>query len=394
MALDRDKMFLALSNIFRFFYVIASATVLQLYLGSLGANSFQISLLEASAWAGILLFAPIWGAISDMTKRRKGIMMLSILLSAAIIPFFGYVSSITLILFLRFLLTVIDSGFPPIALAITSQYGGTSERGRNMAVFNSSKSTGFALARILSGLFLTYLSFTETFWYIGASGLLALVFASLIEKRESTDTRIEIKKVWNSIKNRLIPSGSLLQKKGLIFLYLGIFLRKAGIIGTFSLIIYYMVSVQGISEGVMGVVVALNPVVQIVFMLIFGRTVDAVGRKKVFSLGFLATVPVPIIFAFSTTPLAFSTGFILLGVAFSAITAGSTAFIGDVSPEHREAELLGYRKTAQGFAGILGPVISGLTSLYLGFAGMFYAMSGLMFIGFISAYLGTSETFI
>jgi MFS family permease len=64
--------------------------------------------------------------------------------------------------------------------------------------------------------------------------------------------------------------------------------------------------------------------------------------------------------------------FLLIAAAFSAMTTGALAFIGDVAPENRESELMGLRTTAKGVGGVLGPIVVGglamLTSLSAAFA--------------------------
>lgn len=393
---SRKKISLATTSSLRFFIIIAAVTVQQQYLGTLGASDFAISLLEAVWWAGILVFAPVWGAISDITGRRKALLAASIGLSAATIPLFGYLESTLAILTLKFIMSAFAAGFPPIALALVSEYGDQDHRGRNMSVFNSSKSLGHIAGRAGAGILLSALLFSETFWFLGAAGLLALAASFFLEKDGDGDGDLTLATIRHKVRKRLIPSrdDGIFQKNGLIYLLTGIALRKAGTIGVFSLIVVYITQVRGLPDMLMGILLALNPGTQAVFMLVFGNLADRVGRKKVFSLGFLLSIPVPLVFMIATTPLQFAAGFMLLGFSFSALASGSTAFIEDVAPSYRQAEILGFRKTAQGVAGIVGAITAGVMASILGYQGMFIAMSCLMALGFLVAHLGTTETYI
>ncbi|MDY6771005.1 MAG: MFS transporter [Candidatus Nanohaloarchaea archaeon] len=393
---SRSKISLALTNTLRFFFVIGAVTVLQRYLGAHGAGQFAISLLETVWWAAILLFAPVWGAISDITGKRKPLLALSIGLTALTLPLFGYLESTAAILGLKFVMGVFSAGFPPIALALASEYGDQAHRGRNMSIFNASKSIGFIAGRLIAGALLTVLLFSQTFWALGAVGLVGLIASFFLEGDGDGTKNLDWQTLRTNIRKRLIPSRSdgVFADHGLIYLFTGIAVRKAGTLGIFSLIVVYLTQAKGISDLVMGLLLALNPATQTIFMLVFGNITDRIGRKKVFSLGFLLSIPVPLIFAYAAGPLGLAAGFILLGFSFSALASGSTAFIGDVAPDYRQAELLGFRKTAQGVAGIVGSLTAGIMASVLGYRGMLFAMAGLMALGSMIAILGTTETFI
>jgi MFS family permease len=71
---------------------------------------------------------------------------------------------------------------------------------------------------------------------------------------------------------------------------------------------------------------------------------------------------------------------VVLGIAFSAMTTGALAFIGDVAPDYREAELMGLRSTAKGVGGVVGPVLVGGTATLAGYRTAFALASVLAFL--------------
>jgi MFS family permease len=150
----------------------------------------------------------------------------------------------------------------------------------------------------------------------------------------------------------------------------------------------YLLSEVGVSEFVMGALLAINPAAQMAFMYLFGRVADGWGRKPLIVAGMagagahalvMATAVLP-----GTIPLraAVAAGALfLLAAAFSAETTGTYAFIGDIAPTARESELMGLHSTARGFGGMAGPPLVGVVATVTTFETAFAAASLLAFGG-------------
>ena len=389
----REKAYLSIASSFRFFFINAAVITLQMLFEGISASSFQIGLIQSAMWGGILIFAQFWGALADITGEKRKVLMFSTVVAGVLMPFFSIIENIWGLLFLMFVISSFSSSFPPIGLAITSERSEKDDRGRNMSVFNSSRSVGITTGRMLAGVFLGFMAYREIFLFYGAVGI-ATVLA--VWKLSGTDSHrsFEIKNAVKESLKKIVPRdlGRLWHKNGHKYLLMAIFIRKAAITGVYSMLPIFIVTVKGLSNGSMGVIAGTGPAVQIILMLVFGNLVDRLGRKKVFSAGFLLCATVPIIYAYSTTFWMFISGSIILGIAFSAITAGTTAFIGDIAPKKRQGELLGVRKTVQGLAGVFGGIAGGVLTGIMGYHGMFYTMSGMMVLGFFIALYKTSET--
>jgi MFS family permease len=74
-------------------------------------------------------------------------------------------------------------------------------------------------------------------------------------------------------------------------------------------------------------------------------------------------------------------GFVIIAAAFSAMTTGAIAFIGDVAPADRESELMGLRSTVKGVGGVLGPPIFGAVATVASYETAFLGGSVLAFAG-------------
>lgn len=389
----RDNLPLVGTNLVRTIYIVGSAVVLQLYLKSLGASPFEIALLESVFWLGLFVMSPLWGALSDASGRRKVFLTTSILAAGLIIPFYWYMDTVTAVLALRFGFAIVAAAFPPVALAAMSTQTDVAERGKDLAPYFSSRAIGFLIGWGASGFMVDLLGFQQSFQLFGGIAVLGFIIA-LIIKGVDTPESVTAQEVWQNAKQRWLPrrTDEALRERGLHYLYFAVFLRKAAIIGTFSLIAVYATDILGFSASFLGIVLALNPLSQILFLDFFGGLTDKVGRKKVFLFGLVATIPIPFLLTVAYAAPVFALVYLLVGFSFAALVEGSAAFIGDVAPDHRQGEFMGFRKSAQGLAGFLGPITAGLIATVYGYQAMFYVLGGLTILATLVAWLGIEES--
>lgn len=390
----RDNLPLVSANLIRMIYMVGVAVVLQLYLrNELGASRFTVSLLTSIFWLGLLLFAPLWGALSDSSGRRGLVLAMSMLATGLIIPVFGLLTGTMQVLGLRFVFAVFAAAFPPVALAAMSHDSARERRGRDVAPYHTSRALGFLLGWGGFGLVLDLLGFQYTFIVFGIVGLLGFIATTRITGIDTPED-VSIGEVWRNAKQRWVPSRTdqLFHENGLNYLYAAIFLRKMGLIGMFSLIAIYADNVLGFTASLIGILLALNPAAQLLFIDFFGSLVDRGGRRNVFLFGFLATIPVPFLLAVTQSPVLFGITYLLIGFSFAALIEGSTTFIGDIAPASRQGELMGFRKSAQGLAGVIGPILAGAVATLYGYTAMFIMMGGIISLGFLLAWQGTEET--
>jgi len=389
----RDNLPLVGANFTRMIYMVGSGVVLQLYLKELGASPFEVSLLEMVFWSALLIFSPLWGALSDSSGYRKVFLLVSILLGALVIPFYIFMDTIVAVLALRFSFSVITSAFPPVALAVMSKDSDGEERGKDIAPYHTSRALGFFLGWGGSGLLLDFLGFRSTFIAYALVGVLGFAGALRIRDVDS-EGEISLREVWESARQRWVPSfGDVsFRRHGLHYLYIGIFLRKTAFIGIMSIIAVYAVDEVGLTASTLGVMLALNPLSQMAFLDFFGKVSDRYGRRNVFGIGFLGSVAFPILLAQASGVPLFGVAYLTLGFSFAAFVEGSTTFIGDVAPEGRQAEFMGFRKSFQGLAGVFGPLIAGYVATVYSYQQMLYLMAGIVFLSFLIGYLGTEES--
>ena len=374
---------------FNFAALFSIGMLVQIYLKTLNASLFYISLASMLYALSRTLFQPIWGTVSDLLGKRKPFLLLSLIFTTLMIPMFSLAKTPQEVLVLRFLLGVFMSAFGPSALAHVVENRRETTTGRALSYFNASSSAGEMGGRIIAGTLTFFLPIRYIFFFLTTLSIIALYFINKVKENVEINKGIpKFKDIIIGIKGRLIlwegTNKDIMKKNGLMFVYLGSFLRQSGITGFFSLVYVYMVYQLNVSPGMSGFVSAANPFTQIFSMIVFGRLVDVIGRKTVFMIGVILSSLVPLLFALSNGIFMLLMANITLGVAFGAFLSGTTTFVSDVAPYDMKAELMGLLNMSRSLGGIVGPLIAGIIANEFGYLPMFISMSLIIVVGLIS----------
>lgn len=189
----------------------------------------------------------------------------------------------------RGLYAVFAAGFLPLMLTIVSEQGGTEGRGRSVGFFNSAAAVGTTIAQVAAGALLGLLVPSDLFLVIAGVVLVTLVAVVFVDDPTGTEAaERSASELRAEIRRRLVPvdgDRGPLRANGLPWLYAGLALRGATVLGVLSLMPIYLVESVGVSEFVMGVLLAINPAGQSVLMYSFGVTADRFGRKTLVVTG-------------------------------------------------------------------------------------------------------------
>lgn len=382
---------------------ILLATGLAVYVGRNG-SPFAVASVLAAYSLGIMLFAPVWGAIADITRRRRSVLIGTGLLATLALFLLVFVQNHWVAIGLVTVYAAFAAGFLPVALTLVSEQGGATNRGRAIGHFNSAKSLGATAARFLVGALVAVLAAANFFVALAVGSLLA-TFAVAFVADPTADGRPlpSVRALGSEVRRRLVPVGNgrtALTANGLHWLYLAHGFRNMTISGLLSLLPVYLIVVVGTSETEMGLLLGLGSALQILFMYGFGRVVDAHGRKSFIVYGMVGSALFALVMAGASLPgslvvreLVVGSGFVIRAVAVSAIFAGSYAFIGDVAPVERESELMGMLSTVKAVGGVIGPLVLGAVatvwSYELAFAGAsLFAVAAAAFVakGVVESY--------
>lgn len=416
-AITRDRVLIALATATRFSSGVLMGTALAVHVERFGGSPFAVSVLYTAYFVGLMVFAPVWGAVADVTGRRRAVLVASgALATIALLPLFAVRASLTVALpvgpalavpdvwqlvGLRGLYAVFAAGYPPVMLAVVSDRGGESGRGRSLGFFNSARATGFTSGQLAVGVLLGVLVPRSLYAVIVGVSLVATVAVALVADRTPA-REPSLGAVLSEIRTRLVPAAGErghLRTNGLGWLYAALALRNMTVMGVMSLMPVFLTGPVGVPEAVMGVLLALNPAGQIVCMYLLGRVADAAGRKPLIVAGMAGSGAFAVLTGVATMPAALSArvgvaalGFVVIAASFSAMTTGALAFIGDVSPPGRESELMGLRSTAKGVGGVVGPPLFGVLATIAGYRTAYLLGSLLAFVAALLAWTRLVET--
>ncbi|MFB6253009.1 MAG: MFS transporter [Halobacteriaceae archaeon] len=386
----------------RFASSILMGTSLAVIVESQGGNAFAISMVLMVYFLGLMVFAPVWGAIADITGRRKFLLLLTGSLATLIILPLTIAASIWQLIGIRGLYAIFAAGFAPVMLTIVSERGGEHGRGYEIGLFNSARATGFASGQLSVGILLGYFVNDILYLFIAGISLFATVVIIFVDDPTETAPRVSKRAFLTEIRRRLFPAAGErehLKSHGLQWLYIGLALRNMTVLGVMSLIPVYLTITLGLSTTLMGILLAINPVSQTVFMYFFGRIADNFGRKPLITLGMGGSAVFAIVTAGAVLPSSFALraliagiALLLIGASYSAMTTGAIAFIGDVAEENRESELMGLRSTAKGVGGVLGPPLVGTYATFTSFSQAFFVGSLLSLIAAILVFIFLTPT--
>lgn len=419
---DRSQwLLLATAAVSRFGGGVLMGTAMAVYVGREG-SPLAVSAVATAYFAGLMLASPVWGAVADVTGRGRAVMIVTGTLATLAAAPLAVADGVWLPVGLRGLYAVFAAGFAPVALAIASERGGESGRGRSLGTFNSARSGGFAGGQFAAGILLGAVARPELYLVVaGLSAVSTVAAAALVDPgppggtegavvadggagpadADDRPTRTELAR---EVRARLFPAAGdrgHYRTNGLRWLYVALAVRNVTVLGVMALMAPYLVDIVGVAEAVMGALLAVNHGTQVAAMYLLGVAADRVGRKPLIVAGMTGSGAFAVLTAAATVPgatvgvlgvagptwlgtglarvLAAGGALFVLGVSFSAMTTGAVAFIGDVAPAGRESELMGLRSTAKGLGGVVGPTLVGGVATLAGYPAAFALASTLAF---------------
>jgi MFS transporter, DHA1 family, multidrug resistance protein len=366
------------------FFVAGSMTMvlpfISLYIESMG--NFSETYVEH--WSGItfgitfvsaFLFSPIWGKIGDRYGRKK-ILIISGLGMGLSILFISFAESVWELLLFRFFMGFF-SGFIPMSQAFISTQIPKEIAGRILGTLQTGSITGTLLGPMVGGVLADAFGYSATFkwtsFFIFFSALLVMATKEFrIEMKQGEQSHYSSKEViLHIIKNPVMLTVLLISTLVQIAHFsiqpiLSLFVAKLH--GPVNIAFYSGIAFS--AAGLGNLLMSRN----------WGKIADKHGYIKVLVILLFFSGIVYLPGAAVTEYWQLVVIRFILGVAIGGIIPVRIAYIRQEAPIAMQGEVLGYNNSLRFLGNIIGPMMGGFISGYLGFSAVFISTSALLLI--------------
>lgn len=322
--------------------------ILPLWAENFGASPVQIGLLTASYAVMQLIFAPVWGRISDRYGRRP-VILVSLAGSAVAALMIGLAGTL-LVLWLARVLQGIAGASYAAAQAYVADVTTREERARGMGMIGAAFGLGFVLGPAIGALFS---SIDGRLPFFVAAGLaatnLAIAYRRLPESRRPGAVAAPVPRL--TLVRRALSSHELAPLVWLSFIATFAFV---GMESTFALFgerrFDYSVSEIGLLFVYIGVLTALAQ------GFLVGRAVARWGEPRALIGGLAGTAAGLVLIAASRDLWLLLLGLALLAIASGLVFSTTTALISLSAGERDQGLVLGLSAAVGGAGRIAGPL--------------------------------------
>lgn len=255
--------------------------VIPFYAEDLGASPTELGLLMAVYSFMQLLFAPVWGRVSDKIGR-KPVMMIGILGLALSFFLMALSSHLWMLFAARMIGGVLSAANMPTAMAYVADITSSEDRGKGMGIIGAATGLGFIFGPAIGGIF-SELSLTIPFYLAGASSLITFFLVLMILKESlPVEQRNNRQMTEKQSINRQIFKGSA---SILFFLQLIISLSLSGLEATYA---YFIAEKAGLDTVELGYIFMIMGLAQALIQGgLVGRMTKRLGEGFVIRLGII-----------------------------------------------------------------------------------------------------------
>ena len=334
--------------------------ILPLWAEEFGASPTQIGLLTASYAVAQLLFAPVWGRLSDRYGRRP-VILASLAGSAVAALLIGLAGTLVLLFIARVLQGVAGASYAA-AQAYVADVTTARERARGMGLIGAAFGLGFILGPAIGAVFSAVDARLPFFVAAALAALnLAIAYRRLPESLRPAAPRAPTPRL--ELVRRALSSRELAPLVWLSFVATFAFV---GMETTFALFGERRFDYGPVEIGALftfiGVMAAVSQ------GLLVGRLVDRFGEGRVMIAGLVGTAAGLLLVAVSESLWVLLPGLAVLAVGSGLVFSTTTALISLTAGDSEQGSVLGLTASVGGAARIVAPVVATLLFQHAGIA--------------------------
>lgn len=341
---------------------------------------------EIGIWAGLIfaanfltsfIFQPVWGKLADKYGRK--IMLLRSSFGMAIVMvLMGFAQSPMQLLLLRLLNGTI-SGFNPASIALVSGTTPKARMGFSMGLMQSGSVAGTILGPLIGGFLADLIGFRPIFYVVGALLFIASLLALFLVK-EKFDRAEAAQEPQVSVMEGL---KELIKIPQLPALFGVTFLLQFAMISPMALLPLYVEKLNGPAANIAflaGMVSAVTGISNMLASPLLGKLSDKVGAHRILTYALIGASLFLIPQAFVTSVWQLIIVRFLMGIFMGGLLPSVNALIRSYTPDGKESRAFGFNGSTLSLGNMLGAIIGGFLSGYIGIEGLFIISGSLLLL--------------
>ena len=327
--------------------------ILPRYAERFGASPATVGLLVASFSLAQLVFAPIWGRVSDRVGR-KPVLVLSLAGTAVGSLMTGLAGSLWL-LFAGRIIDGISGASVSVAQAAVADLAPRDQRARLLGLLGAAFGLGFVAGPAIGALAVLGGPHVPFLLAAGIAGVNAIAAARRLPEtrgHREPDREVDVE---------IAPAGRIASLVLVTFLGLVAF---SAFEATFALFVEGRLNVS--ESGTYGLFAAIGVVIAIVQVAVVHRLVSRLGERTTLAFGLGANAAGLALLAPTRSWVALVPAVLALTVGQGLITPTLASLVAGRAGSRRWGHALGVQQAAGGLARVLGPVAGGLAFQHVG----------------------------
>lgn len=349
-------------------YAICRTPLLPLFARDLGAGPSMIGfVMGASTLTGIFLKLPA-GAWSDILGRRPLLVLGALVFATLPFTYLG-VSTLAVLVTLRFVHGSATAIFGPVASASLSDIAPPTKRGTWLSTYSTAQGAGQAVGPVLAGYLIAAGRFDLAFLAAGVVGLAAPLI--VMGWRNGSATPPSTAR-WQDFKSGV---GEVARHR-LVLATSGAQGAQFVLNGTLNAFLpLYGQDVVGLTTPQLGWLFGVQTVTTLAIRPLVGFLSDRAGRRWVIVAGLTVCSAAVLSLAAATHLWALVAAVVTYAAGVATTTAATSAFITDVTRRARYGAAHGVFGTIYDVGDALGPIAAGILVATVGYARMFQIMA-------------------